>query len=254
MNKPTWKRLISHPDSEEILSKLIIGQSSKDIHDWLASKYSTPAEKSFVLSEKSLKHFRDNYLDFYQDIQADVQKTRSALATNNSTDLELAVKSNPSYQDAILQLANNELDIEKMMARMCLAVETRIGQIYDLIQEDPRNLNTRTERAWIEMVQTSGDLLDKWARWQEKKAQQSVNITQNNISIQIIDQHISTFHDVIKKLLSNMDLESSLLFMELFNDEMAKLKMPEPGAAPSTEMKLAEVKVLNESINQKLNA
>jgi hypothetical protein len=73
------------------------------------------------------------------------------------------------------------------------------------------------------------------------------------VTLQVVDQHISVFHDVIKEVLSQMDLETSLYFMEVFNEKMAKLKMPEPNAPPTTEMKIAEAKVLNETINQKIN-
>jgi len=50
-----------------------------------------------------------------------------------------------------------------------------------------------------------------------------------------------------------MDLESSMLFMELFNEKMSKLKAPSPEAQPTQEMKLAEAKLLNETINKKIN-
>jgi len=41
--------------------------------------------------------------------------------------------------------------------------------------------------------------------------------------------------------------------MEVFNEKMTKLKLPDPAAAPTTEMKLAEAKLLNETINKKIN-
>lgn len=251
MNKPTYKKILDHPDREEIISKLIIGQPPSDIHDWLQAKYTSVGETKFVLSEKILKSFQNTYLDFYNDIQQDISKTKNAIATGNSIDnIDLAIKSNPTYQDTILQLSSKELNIEVMMGRMALAVETRMGQIYDLIQEDPRNVNTKTERLWVELVETAGGILDKYYKWQES---QSTQVVQHNVTLQVVDQHISVFHDVIKDVLSQMDLETSFYFMEVFNDKMMKLKMPEADAAPTTEMKLAEVKLLNETINKKIN-
>ena len=41
--------------------------------------------------------------------------------------------------------------------------------------------------------------------------------------------------------------------METFNIEMSKLKAPEKDAPVSSEMRLAEAKVLNETINKKIN-
>ena len=251
MNKPTYKKILDHPDKDEIISKLVIGSSPSDISDWLKAKYTNVGDAKFVLSENILKSFHNNNLDFYLDIQQDIAKTKSALAAGNPIDdIELAVKSNPTYQDTILQLSSKELDVEVMMGRMALAVETRMGQIYDLIQEDPRNVNTKTERLWVELVETAGGILDKYYKWKEINSTQVIH---HNVTLQVVDQHISVFHDVIKEVLAQMDLETSLYFMEVFNDKMGKLKMPEPNAAPTTEMKLAEAKLLNETINKKIN-
>jgi hypothetical protein len=250
MNKPTYKKILEHPDKDEIIGKLVIGSSPADIHDWLKIKYTNVSEAKFVLSEKILNSFKNTYLDFYQDIEADIAKTKTALATNTSDQLELAVKSNPTYQDAMVKLATGELNVDQMMGKMALAVETRISQIYDIIQEDPRNVNTKTERLWAEYIEIAGGLLDKYYKWKESQAATVVN---HNVTLQVVDQHISVFHDVIKEVLSQMDLETSLYFMEVFNEKMAKLKMPEPNAPPTTEMKIAEAKVLNETINQKIN-
>ena len=101
-----------------------------------------------------------------------------------------------------------------------------------------------------ELVETAGGILDKYYKWKESQATQVIH---HNVTLQVVDQHISVFHDVIREVLSQMDLETSLYFMEVFNDKMAKLKMPEAGAAPTTEMKLAEAKLLNETINKKIN-
>ena len=250
MNKPTYKKILEHPDKDEIIAKLVIGSAPMDIHDWLKVKYTNVSEAKFVLSEKILNSFKNTYLDFYQDIHADIANTKTALATSTTDQLELAVKSNPTYQDAMVKLATGELNVDQMMGKMALAVETRISQIYDIIQEDPRNVNTKTERLWAEYMEIAGGLLDKYYKWKESQAITTVN---HNVTLQVVDQHISVFHDVIKEVLSQMDLETSLYFMEVFNEKMAKLKMPEPNAPPTTEMKIAEAKVLNETINQKIN-
>jgi uncharacterized protein YaaW (UPF0174 family) len=249
-NKPTYKKILEHPDRDEVISKLIIGISPSDITDWLKAKYTSVSDSKFIISENILKSFQKNYLDFYQDIQQDIAKTKLAVSDGTVDQLELAVKSNPTYEDAMLKLASGELNVELMMGKMALAIETRISQIYDIIQEDPRNINTKTERLWSEYIEKASNLLDKYYKWHENNA---TTVVQHNVTLQVVDQHISVFHDVIKEVLSQMDLETSLYFLEVFNDKMAKLKMPDPNAVPTTEMKLAEATLLNETINKKIN-
>lgn len=251
MKQPAYKKILDHPDRDEIIGKLVIDAPSKDIHEWLAAKYSAVSEKQFVISEKSLKSFKDNYLDFYTTVQQDIFQTKSALATNNQDELVLAVQDNPTYKELMVKAAGTELDFRQLIIRVGMALETRLAQIFDEIQSDPRNINTRIDRVFMDYCERLESVLDKIHKFNEAPGNTTI---QHNMTIQFVDQHISVFHDVIKKVLSQMDLEASLLFMEIFNEEFSKLKMPTEGDRPTAEMKLAEAKLLNEEIDQKLNS
>ena len=250
MNKNALKKILDHPDKDEIIAKLILDVAPKDINEWLANKYTNVSEKQFVIAEKSIKTFKDNYLDVYNMIQEDIVKTKQALATNTEASLELAVRENSTYKSKMLELAGKEIDVRQMVAHLCIAVETRLGQVFDEIQEDPRNINSRIDRVLIEYGELLGGLLEKYYKFTESPADLTI---QHNVTLQVVDQHISVFHDVIREVLSQLDLESSMLFMELFNEKMSKLKPPTPDTIPNTDIKLAEAKLLNETINKKLN-
>lgn len=250
MNKPTYKKILEHPDKDEIISKLVIGQPTNDIHDWLKGKYTNVSDK-FIISEKILKSFKNTYLDFYNDMQQDLSKTKTALLTGTQDQLELSVKGNSSYKDAMIKTLDNEIDIRQMVARLAINIETRLSQVFDEIQEDPRNINTKVDRLLIDYAEVFGGLLEKCHKFNEVPV--ADQIIQHNVTLQVVDQHISVFHDVIKEVLSQMDLETSMYFMEVFNDKMSRLKAPSPDAQPTQEMKMAEAKLLNETINKKIN-
>jgi hypothetical protein len=252
MTKPkAYQKILQHPDKDEIINKLVIGQSTTDINDWLKSKYTNVSELKFVISEASLKSFQNTYLDFYTDIQSDLSKTKSALAVDNSTDqLELAVRGNPAYKDAMVKMATTELDIRKIVANLCINVETRLAQVFDEIQENPRDINTKVDRLLIDYAEVLGNILEKYYKFTEAPADQ---IVQHNVTLQVVDQHISVFHDVIKEVLSQMDLSTSQYFLEVFNEKFSKLKAPQTETQPTQEVKLAEVTLLNETINKRIN-
>ena len=249
MNKTSLKKILEHPDKDEIISKLIIGISHKDIHNWLKAKYTNVSESKFVISEKSIKAFQDSYLDIYNLIQEDISKSKQAVNTNTEEQLSLALQNNSAYKNKMLELADKEIDVRKIISNLCIAIETRLAQVFDEIQEDPRNINTRVDRLLIEYADTLGNILEKYYKFTESPADQ---IVQHNVTLQVVDQHISVFHDVIKEVLSQMDLETSLYFMEVFNQKMEKLKAPEKNIL-DTDMKLAEAKLLNETINKRIN-
>jgi len=250
MKQPSYKVILEHPDRDELISKLIIGISTKDIHEFLASKYTNVGESKFIISEKLLKSFKDNYLDIYKMIQDDLSKTKSALTLNTSDDLQLAVRNNPTYKDTLLKIANNELDIKTMLVNMIMAIETRAAQVFDNIQEDPRNINSRNDRVLIEWLDLLGSNLERFNKVVLGVPDQ---VVQHNVTVQHIDQYTAVFCDAIKRTLSQLDIETSLYFMEVFNEEISKVKMPVEAKITPTEERLADVKILHEDINKKLN-
>lgn len=250
MNKNALKKILEHPDRDEVISKLIIGIPPKDIFEWLQAKYTNVSEAKFVIAEKSIATFQKNYLDIYTVIQEDLSKTKTAIATSNEDQLSLTINNLPAYKNILIQTAEKELDIRSIIKNLSFAIESRLAQVFDSIQEDPRNINTRVDRLLIEYAEVLGGILEKYYKFTEAPADQ---VVQHNVTLQVVDQHISVFHDVIKEILSQMDLESSLYFMEIFNEKMNKLKAPVEKEIPNTEVRLAEAKLLNETISKKLN-
>jgi len=249
MNKNSLQKILDNPDKDEIIAKLIIGITPKDVHDWLEAKYTNVSESKFVISEKTLKNFQDNYLDLYTQIKEDVLKTSQNITLAPHDQATLAVKGSKAYKDKMLELAGSEVDIKKMITNMLVAIETRAGQVFDAIQDDPRNINTRLDRVLIEWFDSLGNMLEKYHKLVIAPPDQ---IIQHQVTLQVVDQHISVFYETIKEILSKMDLETSLYFMEVFNEKMSKLKAPQQELL-NTEARLAEAKVVNETINKKLN-
>src|SRR5690606_23069693 len=211
----------------------------------LSSKYNGVSEKKFVLSVKCLKDFKSNNLDIYRTIQEDLERAR----ITSGEDLALSINNLPAYQKVIMNAANEELDVRKIISRLCVAIETRFSQVFDEIQEDSRSINPSLDRVLIEYTNVLGGILDKYHKFTESPGE--INIT-NNITLQAVDQHIAVFHDVMKDVLAQMDLDTSLYFMEVFNEKMGALKANSTNITSSSD-RLSEAKVLNETINKKLN-
>jgi hypothetical protein len=235
-------------DRDEIISKIAADTPLTDIHEWLQGKYSLAAEKQYVLSLQALKSFKDNYFDFYQTLKGDIALVKSTPA---SEQLDLAVKNSPAYKDALLNVVNNEIDLKLTISRLCAATETRLGQIYDLIQEnyqnDNRDINTKLDYVLIQYVNALTPLLEKADKIINESPDQ---VVQHNITVQHIDQHIGVFYEAIRETLSEMNLEFSMIFMEKFNNALKRIQ--DPSLTPAN--RLQEVKELNTTISAVLNA
>ena len=241
------QKVLNHIDRDEIISKLLIGVSPQEISANLAIRYSNPSEKKFVLSEKVLKSFQDNSLDLYKIIREDLAKTQTAL-TNTDKELELAIQGSPKYKETMLKLANNELDIKTTIVNAITALETRMELIYDDIKDDPGN--TRVGRLWNETIAQWKGVMELYHKYVLQAPDQ---IIQHNMTVTHIDQYTAAIQEAIRETLSEIDYEAAMRFLELFGPKLDKLKMPIEQKMLSAEDRMAEVKIINNEIDKKIN-
>jgi hypothetical protein len=240
--KDVASKILEHPDKDEIIAKLVAGVAVSDIHEWLESKYESVGEKKFALSAKIITTFQKDYLDFYNTIREDLMKTKQMSASDTLTN---EVQGSVAYKKALETYLNSEIDIKLMVKQALAAIEFRTAQVFDQIQEDPTNV--RIDRTLIEWFNTLSVLMEKYDGIQNGTLEQ-VNIT-NNINIQVIDKHINVIYDIIKEILARLDYDTSLMFIDMFNEAMAKLELPE---VASVENRLVEAKLISDEAADKL--
>lgn len=248
MSKNLVKQVLEHPDKDELISKLITGFKEADIYEWLKAKYNKVEEAEMVFSAKQLKIFKENYLDIYQMMQDDIQKTKDSLQANTIDELQLSVKNNSIYKSKMIAMATERLDVNRMLCNMILAVEARSAQIFDLIQENPENM--RNDRISMEWFDRLGAMLDRYYKYVEQRPDQ---VTQVNVSHKIIDDYAIIYQDTIKDVLSEMDIELSNKFVQKLNDKMNKLKFGKQQTNITKDLTLVEAKNLSDEVTKKLS-
>lgn len=244
-------KLLEHPDKDELISMLSIDTTPKQINDWLKSKYSTVGESKLVLSERYLKEFKEEYLDLYQKIREDIYKTKFNKASPEEK-VALALNGNSAYKNRILELADKKIDLDRMMANLLLNIEDRVADYFD--QTSNMRLNERTSRALVEWVDAMGaavERLDKIRRQDKLELEKGSVVNNTQINIQVLDQQMSEVYEVIKEILKEFDMVSSMKFMDLLNSRISSIK--ENKKELSVDQHLAEVKLLSQSVQNKLN-
>jgi len=244
------ERVLEHPDKDEIISKLIIDIPEKDINDWLQVKYSNPGESKFIISKNSLKEFKDNYLDIYAKIKEDILKAK----TSPLGELDLTLKSNKLYKAKILEAADKKIDIEEKLARLITAIEDRAAEVFDRMQN--QEIDFKKDQIVINYLNLLGDTLTKYYEIKEKQEKSQLatitNINNTNVTIQVLDQQVSIFYDIFKEVLGTLDFQTSMRCLELFNDKLAKAKLANTKEF-TLDQQAAEVKLLNETVQKRLN-
>jgi hypothetical protein len=254
----TAKNLLSHPNFQEIIAKIASGISCADISEALRYQYESVSEQQFQLSEKILQDFKDNYFDFYNTVKEDAATLKLGNSQNQSEnqlsaydELQQQIENNPTYFKILEKYAENEVDIKMTVRRLIASAELRISQMFDLIQEDPRSF--KPDRTLVEWFNTLSNILEKYDTILNGTPDQ-INI-QNNVNIQIVDQHIGLVYNIIKETLEGLDYDASLQFISRFNEEMEKLKSPSSNSIPPPpqETRIQDAKILETKISDKLN-
>jgi len=242
------KSISCHPDKDEIIAKLVLNISPSDINKWLKYKYKETKSTQLIIGIASLKKFKDEYLDMYNIVKQDIMQEYSNYRSNIEQDPKKLVQSNSAYRDKLQEYINTEVDIKVLIKNLIVASEFRIEQIYNIIQSNPNN--TKPDYVILQWIQTITNLLEK----QDTIINGSPDkiIQQNTINIQILDQHIGVFSKVIREVISRLDYDTSLLFVDILNEELKKLKEPTETTL-SVDARLIEARRLEDQVSVQLD-
>ncbi len=247
MKENALQKIYNHPDKDDLISKLTLGIEPIEISSWLSEKYIAVGNKKLIISAKILKQFKDEYLNIYKQIQADcisVKQNQNEIIK----DIKSSVQNNSAYRAKLQEYVDTEIDIKTLVKNFIVAAEFRISQIYDIIQDNPKN--TKPDYILISWMQTLANMLEKYDTIINGSPDKIIQ--QNNINIQILDQHIGVFAKVIREVISRLDYDTSLLFVDILNEELKNLKEPIDTILP-VEARLFEAKKLEGKIATNLD-
>ncbi len=236
------QKITEHPDFQELIAKLGIGTDPSEIHEWLKAKYGSVGEKSLVISEKNIKLFKNNYFNFYQKIREDVLLMKQNEMVSDSQ-LKGIVQGDASYKQKLAELVDKEIDIKKTIQQLVVSIQHRASQVFDSIQEDPSNI--KMDRTLIEWFNLLMNALEKANKIVNEAPDQ---VIQHNVTVQHIEQNISVFADVVKEILSKLDYDTSMMFLDLYNEKMSQLREPKEQEQIPTEVRLNDAKILSGTI------
>lgn len=252
MNKASLNKLMEHPDKDELISKLIQGTEPKELHEWLSEKYVSNAEKKFVLSESLLTGFKEKHLDFYVTIRNDVLATKghnSATAQGLDQLVQSNLNKNKAYKEKLIEMASKETDIKDTIRKLVAKIELRLEQVFEHIQENNDLDDFKDDNTLIKYLELLMNATEKVNKLVNDAPDQ---VIQHQHTIQIADQQIQVILDTIKEILSHFDYDASLYFIEMYTERMSALKAPEEYRPAGTEVRLAEVKMLDQNLDKKL--
>jgi hypothetical protein len=210
--------IASHPDCQEIISKLMSGSSSKAVAQWLKLKYPKDEQSHLRITQKLLKEFSNSPLtDLYQQ----VRKDRSALA--NGGNVSAALANNKPYRDRLLETVDKEVDIVNLVTNLVHMCYQRMEQVFDVIQENPRAFKGDNY-----LLRYLTELSAAAERLEKLRLGQGDQLMQHNVTMEAVEEHTALLQETVREVLAEIDPDTAMLFMEKLHNKLSRLKPHQP--------------------------
>lgn len=168
-NVTGYTKIISHPDKDELVEKLIAGVPVRQIEAWLRSKYAK--NKKLQVSFVSLQSFRKNYLNIEAEALKELQKERRQLQVIKKQEQDQErVQKIQTYQAGLANYVQSSLiDYNAEMLGLIDECKDGIRHLKDLNINKGLHLNHVAIAAYIGRLQDVIQMHNKMVTDQEKR-------------------------------------------------------------------------------------
>jgi len=217
-----WERQMSkvlrHPNKEEIISRLLAGDSVKEIERWLKKKY--PRTKRLHVSYMTLQKFRSGHLDIKGEVLEEIKNRRSEV-DREATDAEarMIIENSSAYQEKITEIASAELDVTRRLLEMDKLINSRIEYYYNILSNGG---GFRDDKIFLEYINTMKGIMQDWKKYIEGVADTKI---EHNVNISVINDHASILKDSVLDVLSEMSPELIPVFIERVGERTRRMNM-----------------------------
>ncbi len=209
-------KVLNHPDREEIIRRLTEGESVRKIVAWLAEKY--PNAKHLRLTNPTVQSFRKENLRLEGKVLQDIQEKRVVVQRAvREQQMQATLESTNAYQDKINEIADSHLDVAKRILQLDAIIGNRMEYWFNAISKG----DATPQQADKEMRQYMDRqilLLQQYKKFVEGIADHTVEHT---INIKIFNDQIVIFRDIIRDILSDLEPEKAIRFMDMVNRRLS---------------------------------
>lgn len=211
------RKILAHPDKEEIIRKLTDGESVRTMEAWLKAKY--PNKKSLHLSHVSLQNYRKANLNLHGKVLGDIQEAKAVEDRKVAETMrQRQLEATNAYQDKINSIASEHLDVTKQIIQLNTVVEKRIEYWYNMI-ESGEELPAKADVEMRKYIDQQISILQQWKKLVEGMADKTVDY---NVNITVFNDQISIIRDVIKETVAELGPEQGITFMDKLSKRLGQ--------------------------------
>jgi hypothetical protein len=201
------KKVLNHPDKEDMIKRLLGGDSVKEVERWLKEKY--PRSKRLHVSYMTLQKFRGEHLNLKGDVLGDIKNRRTELDKDAiEAETRMVIQSSSAYQQKIEEIAEGKLDVSKRLLEMDSLINSRLEFYYNLLEKGG---SLREDKIFIEYINTMKGLMQDWKKYVEGVADKRI---EHNININVVSEQARILKETVIDVLGEMSPELITVFVE----------------------------------------
>lgn len=209
-------KILKHPDHEEIIRRLTDGESVRKVVAWMKEKY--PDNKSLRLTNPTVQAFRKEYLKLDGKVLQDIQEQRLVTQrTVKEQQRQSKLESTNAYQEKINSIADSHLDVANKILRLDAIIEDRMEYWFNAIGNGEATPG-QADKEMRQYIDRQMQLLQQYKKFVEGMADHTVEHT---INIKIFNDQIVIFRDIIRDILSELNPDKAIKFMDMVNKRLS---------------------------------
>jgi len=210
-----YSKIMAHPDKDEIIQRLVGGDSTRMIAAWLKMRY--PHNSRNHISYVSIQSFRKNYLNMQADALKEIQKQRKDIQTQRRYDLEQeAVEKSAAYQVGLANYVQDSIiDYNQEILGLIDDCRDGIRGLKDMNNNKGSHLNHQAITAYIARLQGVVELHHKMVKDQEKKVGNRLADDYETLS-----KKLEIIVGAVKEAFNQTNPEALPVFLQLVKEKM----------------------------------
>jgi hypothetical protein len=221
-----FTKIIDHPEKQNIISKLVSGENSKVVSNYLKDKYSKADEAHLRIPATTLQEFLDTYADHHGFVKKIIQRDADSKIDRKIAESLMDTR---AWRERVQDGVDKQLNYIEKLDHLTTIMEARAEQLFDLIQSDPEN--SKVDYIITKYAEILMQIIEKADKIRNDKPDVRVEHT---YTLQMVEQQSFAFQETIREFLPRLGPDQVSIFFDLLNENLSKMKPKEIGPAPVT--------------------
>lgn len=237
------KKIMKHPDKEEIIRMLNEGESVRKIAAWAKEKY--PTNKGLHLSTVTLQKFRKENLQLKGKVLKDIQEAAVVQKRHvEEQQRQAQLESTNAYQDKINEIADTHLDVSRKLLQLDKIIGERIEYWFNAIQSGDAAPH-QADKEMRQYMDRQMAMLQQYKKFVEGMADKTI---EHNVNITVMNEQIAVMRDAIRDVMLEFSPDIATIFMDKLNKKLNNLEYsPEsPEEVSTKKLNIIEAQILSD--------